>query len=231
MIFHLPAQNTIKYRPVSSVGAPVFPIQHKVITAQHVSNNLDKYTPTWPRVRTICACIYNTTNRNLQHVLAYYRQLYVYGQPEKSFLNLVKLNRNRIVFTIFWLIWRQTEVRWVPNQSENCKYNLISVWFNKIPKRFLYVHSRNSCTVELILSKRLLKRIAFDHCHNTNIMTRIVSYPSKIPLERSSHAEWKKCLKSRLKYYDRKIKIKIFGWGHMPPGGKFCLQDPFAILR
>ena len=28
----------------------------------------------------------------------------------------------------------------VPNQSENGKYNLISVWFNKILKRFLYMY-------------------------------------------------------------------------------------------
>ena len=32
----------------------------------------------------------------------------------------------------YWLIWNQTDVRLVPNQSENGKYNLISVWFNKI---------------------------------------------------------------------------------------------------
>ena len=30
-------------------------------------------------------------------------------------------------------------VRFVPNQSENGKYNLISGWFNKIPKIFLCV--------------------------------------------------------------------------------------------
>ena len=58
---------------------------------------------------------------------------------EKSFLNLVKSNRNQIVFTIFRLISSQTDVRLVPNQSENGNYNLISVWFNKILKRFLCV--------------------------------------------------------------------------------------------
>ena len=31
------------------------------------------------------------------------------------------------------------DVRLVPNQSENCKYNQISVWINKIPKSFLCV--------------------------------------------------------------------------------------------
>ena len=42
--------------------------------------------------------------------------------------NLVKSNRNQIVFTIFRLIWNQTDsVRLVPNKSENSKYNLISV--------------------------------------------------------------------------------------------------------
>ena len=30
---------------------------------------------------------------------------------EKSFRNIIKSNRNQIVFTIFWLIWNQTEVR------------------------------------------------------------------------------------------------------------------------
>ena len=44
----------------------------------------------------------------------------------ESFPNLVKSNRNRIVFTIFRLIWNQTDVRLFPNQSENGKYNLIS---------------------------------------------------------------------------------------------------------
>ena len=33
--------------------------------------------------------------------------------------------QNQIVFTIFQLIWNQTDVRLVPNQSENGKYNLI----------------------------------------------------------------------------------------------------------
>ena len=51
---------------------------------------------------------------------------------EKYFWNLIKSNRYQIIFTIFWLIWNQTDVRCVPNQSENGKYNLISVSFNKI---------------------------------------------------------------------------------------------------
>ena len=36
-------------------------------------------------------------------------------------------NRNQIVFTIYRLIWNQTDVCLIPNQSENSKYNLISV--------------------------------------------------------------------------------------------------------
>ena len=45
---------------------------------------------------------------------------------EKSFRNLIKLTRNQIVFTIFRLIWNQTDVRLDPNQPDNGKYNLIS---------------------------------------------------------------------------------------------------------
>ena len=46
---------------------------------------------------------------------------------EKYFPNLIQSYRNQIVVTIFWLIWIQTDVRLVANQSENYKYNLISV--------------------------------------------------------------------------------------------------------
>ena len=45
-----------------------------------------------------------------------------------------------IVFIIFRLIWNQTDVRLVSNLSENDKYYLIWVWFNKISKRFLCVY-------------------------------------------------------------------------------------------
>ena len=51
---------------------------------------------------------------------------------EKSFRNLIKSTRNQIVFTIFRLIWIQTNFRLDLNQSKNGKYNLISGWFNKI---------------------------------------------------------------------------------------------------
>ena len=58
---------------------------------------------------------------------------------EKSSQNLIKSNWNQIVFTIYRLIWKQTDVRSVQNQSKNAKYNLISVLFNMISKRFLCV--------------------------------------------------------------------------------------------
>ena len=47
---------------------------------------------------------------------------------QKSFRNLIKLNQYQIVFTIFRLIWNQTDVRMIPNQSVHGKYNPISVW-------------------------------------------------------------------------------------------------------
>ena len=69
--------------------------------------------------------------------------------PEKSFPNLIEWNRNQIVFTIFRLTWNQTDVRLVPNQSENGKYNLISVWFNKTSKRFICVYEAKKKCVRL----------------------------------------------------------------------------------
>ena len=62
---------------------------------------------------------------------------------DNFFRNLMKSNRNHIVFTIFRLIWNQTDACLVLNQSEIGKYNLISVWFNKISKRFLCVWQYN----------------------------------------------------------------------------------------
>ena len=38
------------------------------------------------------------------------------------------------------LIWNQTEFRLVPDRSENGKYNLSLVWFNKIQKMTLCVY-------------------------------------------------------------------------------------------
>ena len=55
--------------------------------------------------------------------------------------NLIKSNRNQIVYTIFRLIWNKNQrVRLDSNQSENGKCNLISVWFNKILKMFPCVY-------------------------------------------------------------------------------------------
>ena len=55
-------------------------------------------------------------------------------RTEKSLGNLIKSNRYQIVFTVFRLVWYQTDVSLVPNQSKNGKCNLISIWFNKISK-------------------------------------------------------------------------------------------------
>ena len=65
---------------------------------------------------------------------------------EKYFQNLIKSTRNQIVFTIFRLIRIQTDDCLVPNQSDNGKYNLISVWFNKDWKKFLSVYVDHKCS-------------------------------------------------------------------------------------
>ena len=80
---------------------------------------------------------------------------------EKSFRNLIKSTGNQIVFTVFRLTWIQTDVRLVLNQPKNGKYNLISGWFNKIPKKFLCV-----CTTE---EKNLMSVLYFE-----NILSRLV---------------------------------------------------------
>ena len=49
----------------------------------------------------------------------------LFQHTEKYFLNLVESTLNYIVFFIFRLIWIQTEVRLVSNQSDNGEYNLI----------------------------------------------------------------------------------------------------------
>ena len=58
---------------------------------------------------------------------------------EKFFPSLIISTWNQIVFTIFWLIWIQTDVRLHLNQSENGKCNLISVNLTWIWRRFLCV--------------------------------------------------------------------------------------------
>jgi len=60
--------------------------------------------------------------------------------------NRVHSNRNLIAFTIYRLIWNQTDFFWPKNQSRinakiaksigNGKYNLISVWQNSILSPF-----------------------------------------------------------------------------------------------
>ena len=62
-----------------------------------------------------------------------------FQHTEKSFRNLIKSNRNQIVFAIFRLIWNQTVVRLVPNQSYNVEYKLISVRLNEFSKKNLCV--------------------------------------------------------------------------------------------
>ena len=47
------------------------------------------------------------------------------------------VNRNQIVFTVKRSIWKQTEIRLVPNQSVNGKHNLISVDLTRIRSRYL----------------------------------------------------------------------------------------------
>ena len=79
--------------------------------------------------------------------MSLYQKHSKYDRPEKihtekSFRNLIKSTWNQIVFTIFRLIWIQTDVRLDPNQSENGKYNLISDWLNKIKKKILCVYDR-----------------------------------------------------------------------------------------
>ena len=68
--------------------------------------------------------------------------------------NLIKSTRNQIVFTILRLIWHQMDVRLVPNQSKNFKYNLISeIRFDltRFRKYFcMYKEEWNSVSCQLI---------------------------------------------------------------------------------
>ena len=87
------------------------------------------------------SCAYNMTedemlNRSKNTKSGFYTATL---HAEKSFRNFINSNRNQIVFTMHRLIWNLTEVRLVPNQSRKGKYNLISVWFDKISKIFLCV--------------------------------------------------------------------------------------------
>ena len=78
-----------------------------------------------------CACvILNTFIKNDSSLIT-----------EKFFRNLIKSNRNQNAFTTFRLIWNKMDVHFVIYQSEHGKYNLISVWFYKIPKIFFGVYA------------------------------------------------------------------------------------------
>ena len=94
---------------------------------------------------------------------------------EKSFRNLVKSNRNQIIFTIFRLIWNQTDVHSVPNQRENGKYNLISLWSNKISLcESLYGWIRCWVSMQNILAE---KRVLFS-CQIMRIINdRVYNFP------------------------------------------------------
>ena len=62
---------------------------------------------------------------------------------EKYFRNLIKATRNQLVFTIYRLIWIQTDVRLDPNQSEDGVAQ-ISGCFNKISEIFLCAVHKSS---------------------------------------------------------------------------------------
>ena len=64
----------------------------------------------------------------------------------KYFWNFFKSTQIYIIFILFRLIWIQMKVYLDPNQSENGKYNLISIWFNAIWKRFLIWQKRQQCS-------------------------------------------------------------------------------------
>ena len=79
---------------------------------------------------------------------AHYIDFITLWHSQKTFWNLIISNRNHIVFTLFRLIWIQTDVCLVPNQTENIKYNLFSGWFDKISKRFLCVNTCSLLSIE-----------------------------------------------------------------------------------
>jgi len=83
---------------------------------------------------------------------------------EKSFRNLVKSTRNQIVFTIFRLIWNQTDVRLVQNQSEDAKYNLISGWFDKISLVCRWAHLAWFFIGDVELNWNFLQRLLRGSC-------------------------------------------------------------------
>ena len=66
----------------------------------------------------------------------------------KCFRNLIKSNRNLTVYTIFRWIWNQTDIRLIPNQSEDGEYN------NKSSKIFLCVYTQTK-TITAVLETRV----------------------------------------------------------------------------
>ena len=64
------------------------------------------------------------------------------AHTEKYFRNPIKSTRNQILFTIFRLIWNQTDVHLVPNHSENGKCNLIPVYLTRFRKYICVYISR-----------------------------------------------------------------------------------------
>ena len=76
--------------------------------------------------------------------------------------NLFKILLNQTAIRLYLpfsdRFWNQTDFCLVPNQLENGKYNLISVWFSNISKIFLCVYSfriwkANKVQADLLLSK------------------------------------------------------------------------------
>ena len=82
---------------------------------------------------------------------------------EKFFPILIKSNQNQIVFTIVLTDLEPNGRPFaVPNQSENSKYNLISVWSNKYSKKFLFSSKLNCFRRQIIWKSVITTEIQFD---------------------------------------------------------------------
>ena len=95
-------------------------------------------------------------NKLYYHLFLYARFcMFIIGSAhtEKSFRNLIKSNWNQIVFTIFWFIWHQIDIRLAQNQSGNDEYNLISVCFSKTI-HYTGIHYAAVCIIQLYLRGR-----------------------------------------------------------------------------
>ena len=87
-------------------------------------------------MKTVTAIISHSIWKEMECSFSQLRLLGFSLHTEKYFRNVIKSNRNQIEFTMHQLIWNQMDtVRLVSNKSENGKYNLISVWFNKILRK------------------------------------------------------------------------------------------------